>query len=138
MAWCHIGISQRSSARRTGNTRRCTRELEPGDCGEPLPHGVAETGLALAIRYEALMEQGAVDDFTEIAEQGGVTRARVTQIMNLRNLAPSIQEQLLILSDEARITERDLRAMANQLSWAKQIRMFSLLAPGMKPKSAIV
>jgi DNA invertase Pin-like site-specific DNA recombinase len=94
--------------------------------------------MALAIRYEALMEHGAVDDFTEIAEQGSVTRARVTQIMNLRNLAPSIQEQLLILSGETRITERDLRAIANQLSWAKQIRMFRLLAPGMKPKSAIV
>ena len=83
--------------------------------------------MALAIRYESLIEQGTVDDFTEIAEQGGVTRARVTQIMNLRNLAPTIQEKLLILSGAVSITERDLREIANQLDWRKQIRMFESL-----------
>ena len=36
-------------------------------------------------------------DFAELARVGHVTRARVTQIMNLLNLSPDIQEALLFL-----------------------------------------
>ncbi len=53
--------------------------------------------MALAIYYEDLIRQGHVHDYAEIATLGHVTRARVTQIMNLRLLAPDIQEQLLNL-----------------------------------------
>jgi hypothetical protein len=53
--------------------------------------------MALAIYYEDLIRQGHVHDYAEIATLGHVTRARVTQIMNLRLLAPDIQEQLLVL-----------------------------------------
>lgn len=53
--------------------------------------------MALAIYYEDLIRQGHVHDYAEIAALGHVTRARVTQIMNLRLLAPDIQEELLAL-----------------------------------------
>ncbi len=53
--------------------------------------------MALAIYYEDLIRQGHVHDYAEIATLGHVTRARVTQIMNLRLLAPDIQEHLLLL-----------------------------------------
>jgi hypothetical protein len=53
--------------------------------------------MALAIYYEDLINQGHVQDYAEIAMLGHVTRARVSQIMNLRLLAPHIQEQLLQL-----------------------------------------
>ncbi len=53
--------------------------------------------MALAIYYEDLIRSGHVHDYAEIATLGHVTRARVTQIMNLRLLAPDIQEQLLNL-----------------------------------------
>ncbi len=54
--------------------------------------------MALAIYYEGLIREGHVHDYAEIATLGHVTRARVTQIMNLRLLAPDLQEQLVALS----------------------------------------
>ncbi len=51
----------------------------------------------LAVYYEDLIRNGHVHDYAEIATRGHVTRARVTQIMNLRLLAPEIQESLLTL-----------------------------------------
>jgi hypothetical protein len=53
--------------------------------------------MAFAIDEEDLIRQGHVHDYAEIAALGHVTRARVTQLMNLRLLAPNIQEQLLDL-----------------------------------------
>jgi hypothetical protein len=51
--------------------------------------------MALAVYYEDLVRKGHVHDYAEIATLGHVTRARVTQILNLRLLAPDLQEQLL-------------------------------------------
>ncbi len=51
--------------------------------------------MALAIHFEDLIKQGVVTDYADLARLGHVTRARVTQIMNLRLLAPEIQEDLL-------------------------------------------
>src|ERR1700722_7653073 len=53
--------------------------------------------MALAIKLQELVDRGEVRDFAELATLGYVTRARMTQIMNLLNLAPEIQEQILLL-----------------------------------------
>ena len=53
--------------------------------------------MALAIRFDGLVRDGVVADQAELARLGHVTRARVTQIMNLLHLAPDIQENLLFL-----------------------------------------
>ena len=71
--------------------------------GKELPKPVKPKGrlpritryMALAIYYEGLIREGHIHDYAEIATLGHVTRARVTQIMNLRLLAPDLQEQLL-------------------------------------------
>ena len=80
--------------------------------------------MALAIYYEDLIHQGHVHDYAEIAALGHVTRARVTQIMNLRLLAPDIQEELLSLR---RIAEgrdshslRQLQKIALAPDWRRQ------------------
>ena len=54
-----------------------------------------------------------------------VSRPRVTQIMNLLNLAPDTQEAVL-LSDHYNwpLTERDLRPMAAEPDWRKQRGMW--------------
>ncbi len=52
--------------------------------------------MALALRFEQLIREGVVADYAELARLGHVTRARVTQIMNLLHLAPDIQEQVLL------------------------------------------
>jgi len=50
--------------------------------------------MALAIKMDGLVRSGAVKDYAELARLGNVSRARVTQIMNLNLLAPGIQEDL--------------------------------------------
>jgi hypothetical protein len=80
--------------------------------------------MALAIRFEQLLRDGVVTDQAELARLGHVTRARLTQIMNLLNLASDIQEKLLFLPpiDRGRdpVIERDLRPIAAIVDWRKQ------------------
>lgn len=80
--------------------------------------------MALAIRFEHLIRDGEVKDLAEIARLGQVTRARVTQIMNLLHLAPDIQEAILALprveTGRDPITERELRPIAAIPDWRKQ------------------
>jgi hypothetical protein len=80
--------------------------------------------MALAIRFDGLIRSGAVRDYAELARLGRVTRARITQIMNLLHLAPDIQEQLLCQLATARgrapVVLRDLQAVARELSWKTQ------------------
>ncbi|XHR31051.1 MAG: hypothetical protein ACFUZC_10910 [Chthoniobacteraceae bacterium] len=67
---------------------------------------------------------GTARDYADLAWLGGVTRARITQIMNLLNLAPEIQEKLLFLPGTARgrdaVTEREMRGVAAALEWHAQ------------------
>lgn len=63
-------------------------------------------------------------DFAEIAELGQVTRARVSQIVNLLNLAPDIQEAILFLprvaGEREAVSEREIRELAGVLDWSRQ------------------
>jgi hypothetical protein len=87
--------------------------------------------MALALRLERLIQTGEVADYADLARLGHVTRARVTQIMNLLNLAPDIQEELLFLPRTVKgrdhIRERHLRPIAAVLDWRKQRRMWKQL-----------
>jgi hypothetical protein len=84
--------------------------------------------MALAIKLESLLQQQTLRDYSAIAALGGISKARVTQIMNLLNLAPDIQEQLLFLPPTTRrrdkIGERQLRAIAKVVDWSEQRRLF--------------
>ena len=71
--------------------------------------------MALAIRFEGLIREEAVQNYAELAYLGGVTRARMTQIMKLLHLAPDLQEQLLFLTPLKGLNERNLRAVVQQL-----------------------
>jgi hypothetical protein len=53
--------------------------------------------MALALRLEALVRTGQVGSFSALATLGHVSRARISQILNLIHLAPDIQEALLFL-----------------------------------------
>jgi len=84
--------------------------------------------MALAIRFEKLVRDGTVRDYADLARLGNVSRARLTQIMNLLNLAPDIQEEILFLPRTDRgfdpIPERRVRAIAAVPDWRKQRRMW--------------
>jgi len=82
--------------------------------------------MALAIRFDQLIRAGEVADYAEIARLTHVSRARVTQIMNLLMLAPDIQEAILFLPRVERgrdpICLRDLQEIALVPDWRKQRR----------------
>jgi len=63
--------------------------------------------------------EGKVKDYAEIARLGGVTRARVTQVMNFLSLAPGLQERLLSgnINNES---ERTLRRFTHVVEWLVQ------------------
>jgi hypothetical protein len=93
--------------------------------------------MALAIRFEGLLREGEVKDFADLARFGRVTRARISQIMNLLNLAPDLQEQLLFLAPvftrREEIHERTLRTVVREPSWKRQRLLFATVV---KRKSA--
>jgi hypothetical protein len=80
--------------------------------------------MALAIRFERLVREGKARDYAELARLGRVTRARLSQIMNLLNLAPDIQEEILFLPKTVfgrdPISEHDIRPIAAEIEWRKQ------------------
>ena len=91
--------------------------------------------MALAIRFDQLIRDSVVADQAELARLGHVSRARLTQIMDLLNLAPDIQESLLGLpsSQDGRdaISERQLRPIVVKPNWRKQqLQWIRLLAIG--------
>ena len=94
----------------------------------PIP-GIARL-MALAIRLEGLLRDKTIRDYAELSRLGGVSRARITQIMKLRLLAPDIQEQILFLSDARGVTERNLRPLLRGIDWKEQRRMFQAFARG--------
>ncbi len=112
------------------------RELRPGNAPtEPDPPvgsvpRVARL-MALAIRCEELIRRGEVADYADLARLGHVTRARITQIMNLLNLAPDIQEEILFLPSTTkgcdRIAERHLRRLSGVIDWTEQRRRWRSL-----------
>lgn len=88
--------------------------------------------MALAIYYEDLIRKGHVHDYAEIAALGHVTRARVTQIMNLRLLTPEIQEELLTLDRviDGRDSQslRQVQSIALESDWKSQRKQWRALA----------
>jgi len=117
------------------NSRKVLEEGPPPET-EPTPAGTVpriSRLMALAIRFERLIKAGEVADQSDLARMGNVSRARVTQIMNLLHLAPDIQETILFLPRTQRgrdpIREIMLRPIAAVLDWRKQRRMWETLVP---------
>lgn len=84
--------------------------------------------MALAIRFDDLIRTGEVADYAELARLAHVTRARITQIMNLLMLAPDIQEAILFLPRVERgrdpVHLGQLQPIALVPDWRRQRRMW--------------
>jgi hypothetical protein len=80
--------------------------------------------LALAIQLDRLVCDEEICDYAALARLGQVSRARMSQIMNLVHLAPDIQEEILFMlpSRSARdpITLADVQPLTRLASWRKQ------------------
>jgi len=83
------------------------RESEPKNPGVPRITRL----LALAHRWHRLIDAGDIRDQAEIARRTGLTRARVTQIMELRWLSPVVQ-QGIVSGRSAAESERTWRRAA--------------------------
>jgi len=89
--------------------------------------------MALALRLDELVRTSQVASYSALASLGHVTRARISQILNLIHLAPDIQEALLFLPPTVRgrdpIILADLQPIAAALDWRKQRRLWRQLLP---------
>ncbi len=81
--------------------------------------------MALAIKMQGMVDRGEVKDYAELARLAQVTRARITQIMNLNLLSPEIQEWLLFLEAvDGRPDAINLKALQStclQADWRRQM-----------------
>ena len=103
--------------------RRGGRPAKPKPLTEAPPRIPRVTRLmALAIKFQDMVDRGEVRDYADLARLGFVTRARLTQIMNLLLLAPNIQEVLLseMQAMPNSIPERTLRAVVQMVLWEDQ------------------
>lgn len=125
----HQGIR---AGRRGGWRREVRSGAAEAPATDPAParaHPLARR-MALAITSLRLIQGGAVADAASLAGVAGVTRARMTQLLNFTLLAPDLQAALLDLPAEAAISERDLRPIMALLDWRAQRRAWQRLAVG--------
>lgn len=80
--------------------------------------------MALVIKFQEMVGRGEVRDYADLARLGYVTRARLTQIMNLLNLAPDIQRSLLEGTAPPKFTERHARHLTRIVFWDEQRMLF--------------
>jgi len=79
--------------------------------------------LALAHRIEGAIAHGEYRDRADVARQLGLTRARISQLLDLTLLAPEIQEEIAFLEavdGVEPLSERALRDVVRQRTWADQ------------------
>src|SRR5205814_7241017 len=124
---CRFHVHTRSRGR---------KQLQAGESPRPAcaPGRVPRVArlLALAHRFEALLRQGVVTGYADLARLGRVTPARISQVMALLQLAPDIQEQILFLprtvSGRDPVGMHDLLPLATVLDWKVQRRLWAQLA----------
>ncbi len=113
-----------AEAGRAGGQRlRGRKGKEPPPVYEPapseIPHPLARR-MAMAIECKRLIESGAVADAAEMARIAGVTRARMTQVLDLNLLAPDLQERLLFMTRDVKVKPRLVAAASRVRDWGHQ------------------
>lgn len=89
--------------------------------------------LLQALKWKHLLDTGQVASQADIARLEGITRGRVTQIMSLLQLSPTIQRRILEMPKSARrphITERAIRHITMMENPKKQLDAFQEIAEG--------
>jgi hypothetical protein len=88
--------------------------------------------LALGHRIQAALDSGEYADQAGVARAFGVTRMRITQLLNLTFLAPDIQEEILFMEaidGREPVSERELRVLVRHEGWADQRRIWASAGP---------
>ena len=96
--------------------------------------------LALAIHLDRLAQSGETRTYADLARLGEISRARVSQIMGLANLAPDIQGEILSIPaapwGSGIITEQEVRPVAAVLDWEEQRKIWRRVRPGQSPEGS--
>lgn len=87
----------------------------------------AARNLALAYLLDDLIEKGLIADFTAAARLLSVSQVRITHLMSLLLLAPTIQEA--ILAGTITPGDKQLRQLARVADWREQIDQLARLGP---------
>ena len=87
--------------------------------------------MALAIKLQDDLENKRIKDQAELARLGRVTRARISQIMDLTLLSPRIIEEILFFPKVIRgreiLTETAIRKIAKAKLWTEQENLWAEL-----------
>lgn len=112
----------------TGELHRVRRGRGKQFSAEPPPEptrGQSRVAIMLALAHmiRRAIDRGEIRDQAEAARRLGATRARVTQILDLTQLAPELQEKILFLErgSDQYVSERVLRMIARTASWSDQV-----------------
>jgi len=101
------------------------RENDLQNADEPARHPIH-----LALEFQGMLKSGMVNNRSELAKRYGLSRARVTQLLNLLELAPEIQEHLFALKDKKSVrafSERRLRGLVQLRTHSAQVQAFHAL-----------
>jgi hypothetical protein len=116
--------------RRSAQARNATPALQTTEVCPPRIPRIARL-LALARHIDDLVRSGMVCSYAAAARLSHVSRARMSQILALLNLAPDLQEQLLFLQRPSRGRTapvlRQVLHIAAALDWDEQRRRWRRL-----------
>ncbi len=123
----------RLKAKFEGGSASTARPVAPTTTrGRPARQGSSESApssaarnLALAHHVERLIDVGVINDYTHAAQILSVSQPRMTHLMSLVLLAPSIQEAILL--GKVAPKDKELRELARIAEWDKQRRAGSNL-----------
>ncbi len=78
--------------------------------------------LVLGHQLQRGLREGQAGSFKQMAQQLGMTHARVSQLLSLTLLAPDIQADILLAQDpeQIRLTEQRVRQIAVEMDWGTQ------------------
>ena len=100
--------------------KRFASEPPPGPVHRPARVAVM---LAFAHKVQRAIDEGRIPDQAEVARRLGVSRARLTQILDLTLFAPDVQERILRLEAVDGVQplgEKVLRSVVRSRSWRLQ------------------
>ena len=96
--------------------------------------------MALAIKYEHLLQKGLVNTHEEIAVMAGVDRSQISAVLRLRLLSPEIQEWLLDLPEMEKRNDpigwTAIQKITRTPSWEEQLKELNGLTAKRHPISA--
>jgi hypothetical protein len=119
---CNIGRTFRAEFRWTIHGRRPAKRKVRTTNRNPV---------ALALEWRRAIDNGLYSSQADLARKKGISRPRVTQILNLLRLSPGVLELLLGSGDplhERTVTERQLRRLIDLPAREQQRHIMAILA----------